>query len=242
MSSALWRVTNGRAAAPPAILHHRRLDFQIPALVEEAAQERDDLRPALEDAARLGIDDEIHVSAPVPLLEILESVPLVRQRPERLGEELESFRLDRELPRPRPEDRSFDADPVPQVQELVEPEAGLPHDVPLDVDLDLGSAVREIEECRLPGAARRAPPGGRDALRVRLEKRGVVGAVGGDDLRDGPGRTEEVRIAGVPAGDDRFEAAPAVRISSLSVASPPRRHPVLVFVHGRSHSSAAAME
>ena len=43
--------------------------------------------PEPEDLAHLGIDDEVHVALAVARLDVLEPVPLLGQRPERLGEE-----------------------------------------------------------------------------------------------------------------------------------------------------------
>jgi len=52
------------------------------------AQKIDDLRAALENPARLLVDDQIHVPLAVALLAVGEAVVFVRQRSQRLGEQL----------------------------------------------------------------------------------------------------------------------------------------------------------
>ena len=56
MSRALWWVTNGRAAAPPAMrLHHRRLDFDEAAAAHERADLFDDADAQLRQLHHLGL-------------------------------------------------------------------------------------------------------------------------------------------------------------------------------------------
>ena len=59
-------------------LHHRRLDLDIAALVEESPNRPDHCRTGLEDTARLWIDGQVEVTLPVPLLDVLQAVPFFR--------------------------------------------------------------------------------------------------------------------------------------------------------------------
>ena len=76
-------------------LHHRRLDFEIPALVQKAPEKPDDRRPPLEHLTGLRIDGEVQVALAIAALHVLQAVPLFRERMEGLGQERQSPGLDR---------------------------------------------------------------------------------------------------------------------------------------------------
>src|SRR5574338_697626 len=109
MSSALWCVTNGRA--------NRR---------EHAASH-------LEDPARLRIDDEIEVALAVPDLDVLQPVPLLGQRDEALGQELERGGPDRQLVRARSEQVPPHTDEIAEVEQLENRKIALAEGVLADV-------------------------------------------------------------------------------------------------------------
>ena len=109
----------GRRAAGER-LHHRRLDLEVAAAVEEPPEEADDRRPALEDLAGLGVHGQVEVALAVALLDVLEAVPLLRKRPEAFREKRQGTRLDRKLAGARPEELALDAQPVAEVQRAVE--------------------------------------------------------------------------------------------------------------------------
>jgi hypothetical protein len=86
MSSAFMCVTNGRAAAPPAsVWSIGRLDFEESALVELAAQARDDARAHLEDLEGLGVGPHVDVALAVADLDILQAGVLFGGRHQALG-------------------------------------------------------------------------------------------------------------------------------------------------------------
>ena len=93
-------------------LHHRRLDLQEAARVEEPPQRRDEPRAEQEDRADVGVHDEVHVTLPIAGLHVLEAVPLLGQRPQRLREEAPRLDVDRELAGARAEHLARDADEV----------------------------------------------------------------------------------------------------------------------------------
>src|SRR5687768_990443 len=78
-------------------LHHRRLDFQEIERVEEVAQIPNDARAGLEYLATLFVDDEIDIPLSIARFSIRQPVPLVRQRPQRLGEHVQLLGTHREL-------------------------------------------------------------------------------------------------------------------------------------------------
>src|SRR5437868_7749251 len=134
-------------------LHHQRFDFQEATLRKELAHRRNDAAADLEDRARIRVDDQIEIALPVANLDVLQTVPLLRQRQQALGEELQLRRPDRQLVRLRPEEAPLHADPVAEVEQLVDLEIALRQRVLPDVDLHAGAAVGDDEEVRLAEAA-----------------------------------------------------------------------------------------
>ena len=91
----------------------------------------------LEHPARVGIDDQIEIALAVADLDVLQPVPLLGQRHEALGEELERRRPDRQLVGLGAEQVPLDADEVAEVEQLEDREVALAERVLADVDLDL---------------------------------------------------------------------------------------------------------
>ena len=184
----------GRAAGDH--VHHRRLDLEEAALVEEAAHARDDGRARAEGRRDARVGDQVEVTLAVARL-------LVGQPRMRAGRHVEAGREDRELGR---EDRELtalglarvprDADDVAAldaVEEALEARERLALAAAkvarVGDDLDLGALGAEVEEdeARARGAERGDAPRDRDALalelRARLERR-ARGDEGGQALRD----------------------------------------------------------
>ena len=116
-SSALWCVTNGRAAAPPAIVCSTGVSTSTkPRAVEERADRGDRGEADLEDPAGVVVGDEVDVALAEAGVDVGEAVPLVGQRPQRLGEQRELAHLDRELALLGLHHRALDADPVAEVE------------------------------------------------------------------------------------------------------------------------------
>src|SRR6185437_7561590 len=65
-------------------LHHRRLNFEEIESVEEITQIPDYPGSCAKDVAARFVDDQIDITLAIAHLDIGESVPLVRQRPQRL--------------------------------------------------------------------------------------------------------------------------------------------------------------
>jgi hypothetical protein len=142
-------------------LHHRRLDLEESAGDQELANGGDHPAPHLENAARVGIDDQIEIALAVADLDVLQTMPLLGQRQQTLGEELELRCPDRELIRLRAEQASLDAGPVAEIEQLENFEIALRQRVLPDVDLKPRLPVGQHEEVRLAEAANRedAPRG-----------------------------------------------------------------------------------
>ena len=142
-------------------LHHRRLDLDEAQGVEEAPDGRDDLRARLEHVARVGIDDQIQVPLAIADLDVLQAVPLLRQRQQALREEGDRRGPDRQLVRLRPEDAAGDADVIADVEQLERGEVALAERVLPDVDLDPRAAVGDDEKIRLAERAHADDAAGR---------------------------------------------------------------------------------
>ena len=90
MSSALWWVVNGRAAAPP------RSECIIGVSTSRKPRASRNSRMcatsavrAAEDLAHLGVGDQVEVALAVAGLDVGQAVPLLGQRAQRLGERQE---------------------------------------------------------------------------------------------------------------------------------------------------------
>jgi hypothetical protein len=184
-----------RQRPPGDRLHHRGLDLQIAARIEEAADRDQHLAAHFEDAARVRVDDQVEVALAVSNLDVTQPVPLFRQRQEALGEELERRGMNRELVRLRAEQLPLDADEVAQVQQLEQREVAPRQRVLPDVGLNPGTAVRQHEEIGFAEAADREDPSRRACLdRSRLERFPVLPAMRRDQLADGVAALEPPRI------------------------------------------------
>ena len=123
MSSALWWVMNGFAAAPPAWLEQdRRLDLGEALLGQHPAGRRDHRGADREDPPRGLVEDQVEVALAVAGLGVGDAVADVGQRPQALREQLELVDPDRQLAVVGGDHRALDADPVAEVEvgELVQ--------------------------------------------------------------------------------------------------------------------------
>ena len=162
-------------------MQDRRLHLDEAALVEEPAQAADELRPPAERLAHLRVDRQIHVALAVPCLDVGESVPLLRQRAKRLGEQAEAVlvSLDRQLARLGAHRAAAHPGDVSQVEQLQRFVRGVAHLVLLDECLQVARPVAQGEEGHLPHRAD-GHHAARDRVRggvVVLQRLGGVGAV-----------------------------------------------------------------
>ena len=102
MSSSLWCVTNGRAAAPPycgcstGVSTSRKSRSSRKRRIALTARERNH-----EHVERLAVGDEVEVAPTTALLLVDEAVKLLRQRADALGEQADGVDLQREARRER---------------------------------------------------------------------------------------------------------------------------------------------
>ena len=140
-------MTNGRAAAPPAIdcIVGVSTSTNSP-LGQDLAERRDHLRPAEEGLQALGVVGQVDVPLAGPLLGVGQAVPLLGRRQEALAQEGERLGEDGQLAGPGQAQAAVDADQVAQVQLRGERPAGLAHLVLADHHLDRPGPVADLEE------------------------------------------------------------------------------------------------
>ncbi len=137
----------GRRAAGD-VMHHRRLDFQEATGIEPLADGTDDARALDEDLARFRRDDQVDIPLAIALFHIRQSVPLVRQRTQRLGQQAQGLGLDRQFPGAGPGQTALDADDVADVPAL-EGVVSLAQRIGLQEQLDAAGLVLDLHEAGL---------------------------------------------------------------------------------------------
>ena len=116
----VMRLERLRQGAAGDGMQNRRFDFKISALVQKPPQFANDQTPLHENIANFAIHDKIHIALPVPDLDILKSVPFLGQRKKAFREKHEFGCKDSQFAGTRAEQRSFDADEVADIEQLVE--------------------------------------------------------------------------------------------------------------------------
>ena len=117
MSSALWWVMNGFAAAPPAWPSRTGVSTSVkPFSSQHPAGRRDHRGADPEDPPRGLVEGQVEVALAVAGLGVGDAVADVGQRPQALREQLELVDPDRELAVVGGDHRALDADPVAEVE------------------------------------------------------------------------------------------------------------------------------
>src|SRR6185437_9990809 len=175
-------------------LHHRRLNFEEIESVEEITQIPDYPGSCAKDVAARFVDDQIDITLAIAHLDIGESVPLVRQRPQRLDEQAQALDPHRELARIRAEDRPGRADDVADIPGLEVRVRLLTHRVLLQKELDLSGTIGDVGEADLALAAlEHHAATDADARRIGVEPFAIALAVGALQLPRERGAPEVVR-------------------------------------------------
>ena len=181
-------------------LEHRRLDLEEAALVEEAADRRDQPAAQDEQLAGLLVGEQVELAVPVARLDVGEPVVLVGRRPQRLREQLPRVDAQRQLAAAGAERRALDADQVAEV-EVDQRLVGVAEHVLARVELDPAGAVDEVEERGLAVAAPRAQPPG--------EPHGVIGLLAGLERRRSARARRRSRVRSRKVVRERIDAGRA---------------------------------
>ena len=172
----------GRAARDH--LHHRCLDLEEAAPVQVAADELNHPGARLEGAPRRLVHDQVEVALPVAALLVGEAVELLRQGPQRLGEQAQFVAVHRQLAGLGLEQPALGADDVAEVpvalELLVDP---VRERVALHVELNAARHVLDVDEAGLAHhAPAHDPPGDPHPDGQRLQLLGRPAAVLGVQL------------------------------------------------------------
>jgi hypothetical protein len=170
MPSALWCVSNGRAAAPPGmswsigVSTSRKPRSWRKRRISASISER-----VTKSVALSGIAHQVEVALAVFRLAVGEAVELVGHRPQRLGEHGEILHLHGGLAGAGEEGFALDADPVAAVEALPCGGLFLAEILDADVALDRAEHVAELEEHGLAHVAQRGDAAGDFHLLCLLE-------------------------------------------------------------------------
>ena len=197
---------------PGEAVQHRGLDLLEAALVEVGAQVPDQPAAHPQQAPGVGVDDQVDVALAEPDLGVLEPVPLVRQRPQRLGEKRQLGHVEADLAAPGAKDLAGGADNVSQVEVVEARHRLIAQRVVAGVELDLAAAVDEVGKGSLALAAVARDPAGN---RHRPQPRVLVAArlLLGFEVRDRVGG----EVAAVEAERERLDA---MATQGLELADP----------------------
>lgn len=97
-------------------IQHRRFYFQEPPLQQVAAECLNNSAPRFKHFSHVRIDDQIEVALPIADFHVLQPIPLVWQRPQRLGHHQEVIYLDADLAAAGTENAAINSDDVADVQ------------------------------------------------------------------------------------------------------------------------------
>ena len=132
-------------------MHHRRLNFEIAALVQELAQCRDDARAGAEHFADGGVHDEVEIALPIAGLQVREATVLLRQRPHGFRERREALGLHGQLALVRAHQRAMHPHDVAQIPQFLERPIGRSaHVVLADIALNAPAGILQSEEAGAP--------------------------------------------------------------------------------------------
>ncbi len=199
-----------RRRAPGLGLHHRRFHLVETAYRQELPDRPDGLDPPVEQEPGSGIRDQIEITLAVARLGILEPVPFLRQRQERLGKHLPTGHLDGLLTGPGDKEFTIDADMITDIEQLECLESRLVQGFFLDIDLETVRSVIQIGKNALAHIAN----GGQAACRRHTFPLGERGM----DIGQAPATGKRPAERGIPQ-PDQFRHI---------------RHPLLtVLVHGQ---------
>jgi hypothetical protein len=131
-------------------LQCRRLHFDETPCIEEAPDRGDDLRPGLEDGANLLIGNQVGVALPVARFYVLQAMPFLGRRVERLTQDREAADAQRNLAGPGSEKPPGRLEEITQIVELEEVlECFMTDVVASQVELQLSRAVTHVGKYRL---------------------------------------------------------------------------------------------
>ena len=157
-------------------LHRRRLHLDEAAFVHEVTNLADDRAALVEHVLDVEVGDEVEVALAVTGLDVGEAVPLGRQGAQRLANDGELRRLERDLLRARSEHRPFHAEEIAEIELLQHLERLLAEGVFLRVNLHAIGAVADVQKYAFAHCAERSHAPGQSNLAAFLVVFACTGA------------------------------------------------------------------
>ncbi len=172
----------------------------------------DDPAALAEDLADLGVDNQVEIALAIAGFDVGQAVPLLRQRQQRLGQQLQRFGPQGELAGLGPEGYADDADNVADVELTVESEGCFAELFLGDVYLAATAAVLQLQEGRLAEVAAGHDPAGQGvALGTVAQGRGIIPGMRGMQLGGGSGSPRKSLAKGLmPSAAQFLELGPAL--------------------------------
>ena len=149
-------------------LHGGCLHLDEAALVHEVTNLADDRAAFVEHVLDVEVGDEVEVALTVAGLDVREAVPLGREGAQRLADDSELRRLERDLLRARGEHRPFHAEEIAEVELLQHLERLLAEGVFLCVNLHAIGAVADVQKDAFAHRAERGHAPGQGDLAAFL--------------------------------------------------------------------------
>ena len=166
-------------------LHHRGLDLDVAARIEEPSDLSDHAAPGQEGATNLRVGHEVHVALPIADLDVGEPVPLLGRRQQGLAEEGQLAGFDRELALAGAHHAARDPQEVAEVDEIEQAIGRLPHHVLAHVDLKPVLPVRQGGKGGLAvGPLQEHAPGDLYLEPERVQGFDALALVGAQDLAE----------------------------------------------------------
>src|SRR5437867_9680333 len=122
-------------------VENRCFDFEILTIVEKPPQLANNDAALDKHFANFAIDNKIDVALAVTDFNVSQSMPLLRQRQETLGQKCQLARKHSQLARFRAKQHSFDADEVADIEQFVQLKIAFGQAIFLYVRLKLAFAV-----------------------------------------------------------------------------------------------------
>src|SRR5438067_605994 len=127
-------------------LQDRRLHFQKAAFLEKAPGLANNRDPFFKHSPGALVGEKIEIPLPVARFDVLQSVPLFRERPQGLFHQAERARLQRRFAALSEETRSLDADEIANIEQLKKVDQVRANFLCVNINLNASGGITKIEE------------------------------------------------------------------------------------------------
>jgi len=210
----VMRHEGARRRAAVKRLHHWRLHLYESPSFQLPPQRGDEPGAGHKDFTHFRVGDQIEVALPVACFHVLQAVPFLRHREQRLGEKLDLLHVHAELPGAGTEQVAIHAHDVAVIEHLEKLKAALTHGVLLDVNLQPLAVLLQVRESRLAHEPLRHHPAGHANAGRALRRPQFFGAFRSGFRQDLGNRVCEIEAPAVRLVTKRFDFAGAAQTLS----------------------------